>query len=441
MMAADHERSHSEAGVSAVIGAVLVFGLMSSAFVIWSFTTLPVWIADNEEARNQEVVDGFSGLKSGMDLLIADGSSGPISRSFPLSADEVPLLQPAPSIGRLYFQSGFGWHGNFNNSTSHMLDGVVDGDPTEAIDGNVLTGIGRLDALTLSLTANGIQGNNEASITMEADDGTSTVTGTLALIGRNVAGNSCGDTALVFTVTSDLQASDRIRTQCGFGGSLTDFPFNPLEPDLGFASQLRRLDTGYSITLTDDNAQGTFGAAWQDTNGLTQVLGAGVVVGDVTRDEVGGRIVFDPIDLAHLDQSIIWEGGSIIRQQGDGGVVSVPFDFDLRVDGSTGYLRWTILDLEGTGDVTGRGSASVALTSNGYDSQMLTCTDGSITLDTAFPETWAKHFRSQILIAGASASTAVTTAPDHVTLSLLDAGGVTEWRVQYRVLTADVVIS
>lgn len=79
-------------GVSAVIGAVLIFGLISTGFLVWSINTLPVWIADNEEIRDRQAIEAFSRIKSGLDGLSTTGSPGPISVTVPLGAQEVPLL-------------------------------------------------------------------------------------------------------------------------------------------------------------------------------------------------------------------------------------------------------------------------------------------------------------------------------------------------------------
>lgn len=276
-----------DSGVSAVIGAVLVFGLFSSAFIIWSFTTLPVWIADNEAQRNDDVQQSFSTLNDGLNLLAASGGSGPISASFPLAADEVPLLQPAPSIGRLYHDDGFAW------------DATYSGTP-------------------------------------------------------------------------------------GCGGGQCDQSVN------------------------------------------------------------GGRIVFEPLNYHFLDQDVVWDGGAVIRSQADGDVVVSSPGFDLSLSGSVGTLQWTVVALDGTGDIGGDGSADVVLTMDQVDEQSNTANAGTVefTLDTPYCDAWHSLLSSRILLAGLSSNDAVLTActGDQLTLTLDQVDDVTTWVVETRVFEVTATV-
>lgn len=423
-----------DAAVSAVIGAVLVFGLFSSAFVIWSFTTLPVWIADNEYARNEEAVSSFSSLRNGLGLLAAENSAGPITASFPLSADEVPLLQPAPSVGQISYDSGFSWSASFTSPTSYMVDGVVDGMPGTSANGGSESNVANLQVLDIAYT-----GGAGTSLTITATDGNGdAVTGTLAV----TAGGNCSTNSLTFTATSDFTSSSRVSADCV--GSLTDYRFNPLDSQHGFANQLNRLAGTFTLDFTTSTTS-TYDAVYVDGNGVTQVTGSGTVCGgtECDRSITGGRIIFDPISLHAIDQTLVWEGGTIIREQGDGQTIISAPDFDLVVDGTTGHLRWTVIELGGTGALGGNGNADVVLTFTGVDERLVgTNSDGTIVIQSTYSEAWANYLDSQALVAGATANDFAvddgTTGQVTITMDTVD--DVTQWLVHYRVISATVVV-
>src|SRR6185436_15286537 len=84
---------HDDKGVSSVVSAVLLFGLFTTAFTVWSFTTLPKWEADNEQAHHRQVVEAMAGLEAGLSGLSGRNDPGPYTGVVPLGTPAVPLLQ------------------------------------------------------------------------------------------------------------------------------------------------------------------------------------------------------------------------------------------------------------------------------------------------------------------------------------------------------------
>ncbi len=82
--------SRAERGVSPVVGAVLVLGIVSMAIGIYVQQVVPGYLKNNEASFMHEARDAFLRLQS----LILNHESGEIE--FPMSADPAPLFSPTP---------------------------------------------------------------------------------------------------------------------------------------------------------------------------------------------------------------------------------------------------------------------------------------------------------------------------------------------------------
>jgi hypothetical protein len=112
---AHRARLADEQAVSSVVAAVLLFALFTTAFTIWTFTTLPQWVADREQAHADKVQQSFSALQAGLDALSASDDNGPSSVAVDLGPSPIALLQPTAAQGELSVQGEVRATGTFVN--------------------------------------------------------------------------------------------------------------------------------------------------------------------------------------------------------------------------------------------------------------------------------------------------------------------------------------
>lgn len=437
-----------DAGVSPVIGAILVFGLASTAFMLWSVTSLPEWIADNEQARNEQVEARFASLVSGLDGLSASGDAGPITATVPLGAQEVPLMQPAPSLASLRVEAGTAWTGLFNGTTTHLQDGDVLGVPQEPMPSSIAAAYS-LSALEVAVSSSGVGDGDAAQITVLAYDGNENITLTYGHVGRDVlpAGDPCkNEGGIQYGVESSVIGAI-VAPQTIICTNLLDsvnHQLDALDLQYRFATSLDRLTAPFALTFAEvtsggASVTGTFGAGWDDAAGRPQIIGTGVATGDIAQDASGSRLIFDPVSLHNVDQDIVWEAGGILLAQAAGGAVARSPDFQLTVDGTVGHLRWTVVDMGGNGEISGAGTATARVTHTRTQEWLLSADTASIDLATSYADAWESFLEKKILAAG-TVDAATGRSGDTVQISLTDSV-VTEWRVHLRIIHADVVVS
>lgn len=428
------------AAVSSVVAAVLLFALFSTAFLTWTVITLPQWIADNEAVHEGEVVDSFAALQAGLERLSGAASDGTTSATFALAAEPVPLLQGGAPRGSLEAASGFRLQGAFTNPALHLIDGSVSGAPTEPAGGAPLTGVRSFSVLQIALESS-VSNNAEAWVELEADDGNDTVTARLTHWGQNRA-PTCDSAELGLQIDSPLGSSTHF-IAC-IGDDLPSYTVDLLAATFPFRAGLAQLDTPLTVAVTEGtqggggvSADGTYLAVYTDASGFTRLAGSGEPTPGYTIDEAGDRLHFEAGRQEYVQQSLSWEGGALAVLQPDvGAALAMDPSFTVDVSGTVGFLRWTVVDLEATGSLSGGGKATATVTHLGTTSVLLSAdaADFTVTSDTA--GAWASFFDDQVIALGSS-DLNVSAGSGTATLSL-EQGTVTEWVIQLRIIHADV---
>ncbi len=90
-----------ERAVSAVIGFVLILGILISASSIYFSSQVPEWTKDFESLHTDDVTDDFSELKSRIDGI--KGETFERTTPVKMAPDKVPILGMSPSGSNLIF--------------------------------------------------------------------------------------------------------------------------------------------------------------------------------------------------------------------------------------------------------------------------------------------------------------------------------------------------
>lgn len=453
-------RSDGEPGVSSVVSAVLVFVLFTTAFVLWTMQTLPDWEADREHAHQREVSEGLGGLKSALEGLSARRDAGPVTAVVPLGTPPIPLLQTTEATGELEVftgPSGFAASLNFGATPGvYLSEGSAVASPTAPTTSPPCSAgtrcVQSLEALVVGLATTGGTGAGSATLTLTATDSSvpaSTVTATLTHVGQ---GPDCnGEVRLV-------AAGTPFPLLCGVGATLgsaaTPYRVDLLDPTKGFGAALSRLKAPYSLTFVTSTtgsggfAASTYTATWLDSSGIERVAGTGVATAKPVPDLSGGRLAFTPRYQQFPQQALSFEGGAVLASESAARqAVIVDPSFTLRVQDGVGYLRWTLVQLSGSGQLSGSDAATVQLT-HLSSQDLVVATPASCspcltaTLTTPNAAGWNSFFSVQSLAAGAGSSAAAGSgATGQLTLSSGGGQPVTGgWVLHLRVISAEAKV-
>lgn len=434
-------RADRDAAVSSVVSAVLVFSLFSTAFVMWSVTQYPGWVEDREANHQAALRQALSQAQGDLEQLSASDQSGPVTTTLPLSARPIPVLGGVPGGGRLRVEDGVAFDASFTSPRLHLAGGGVAGAPTASPQ--TVTGIQSLQHLHVALDSAGVSAqDSQAWVQATLFDAGTTLTARLVHGGSNVV-DDCSGRGITVRVTTDAGSRDTL-VLCEAGTALTDFTVDLLEPRFGLAGSLGDLTPGHSLTVSTGtgggggvSATGTFLATWSDADGNTRVAGTGTSTPGYSILREGARLVFDPARAEATPESLSWQLGAVVAEQGDAAGLAVAPHFALAVDGTTGYLRWTVTHLTGSGDLTG-GSATVQVAHGSTNEVVLTATGADLVLTTPSAAAWRSFLSSQAQAAGAT-DAVVSGTGDEARLTL-GAGTVTQWVLHLRVIDATVTV-
>lgn len=443
-----------EDGVSSVVSAVLLVALFTTAMTIWTFTTLPTWVAQREANHQGEAQESFGRLKGDLDSLVAQGESGPVATAFDLGPSRVPLLQGRAAQGTLSIQDGFAVQGAFTTAKLLLQDGAAIGVPSQPAALPAVADVHAVEALSLRISTGSVGGGNEAWVQVSATDGTDTVVGALVHM-DDAAAVGCSGSGLVLRITTTLAgppasvSTRSVPLLCQVGSTVPEYTLDLLAQPL-YNLALRDLAEDMTFTFTTGKdatpaamtVSGWYAMVWTDTIGRDLARGAGVTSSYVL-DAEGGRLVLDPRYQRFPSQVLAFDGGAIVAAQGDRQVMLADPGFDLSIDGGIGTLRWTIVDLAGSGSRTGSDAAAATLRNDASSDLLLEMEAATFTVTSDYAAAWRQMFEDRALLAGTTAAvTTVGGTGDTATLALqADGDTVTTWIVRLHVVDATATIA
>lgn len=437
-----------DGGVSSVVAAVLLFALFSTAFMVYSFQSLPGWEADNEHAAHRAVAGDLQGLKAGLEALSARGDAGPVGATVPLAVPTVAVLQPDPATADLAFLdggSGLAVTASLSSPRLHLVDGAAAGAPDAPIGNTVLADIASLDALSVALATASVGPGDSATLQVAASDGTAAASFTLTHVGSQGA-TTCAQGGELRAAVTDALGTTTQTLLCGPSSTLPSYKVDVLTPIYGFGAALARLQAPFSLTLStattgSASATGTYMGAWLDSGGVQRLAGNGQAT-TFSVDQSGGRLVYAPRYTTFPSEQLAFEGGALLAVQDSTrqAVVADP-SFSLEVADGVAHLGWTLVELDGSGSASGPRDATVTLTHRATTDVVLSAGGGTFTLQTPGAAAWRSFFSDRALLAGIPGQAVAGGTGSTATLTLATGGTVTSWVLHLRLVQASVAVT
>lgn len=434
----------SKQGVSSVVSAVLLFALFTTVAMLWTLNTLPQWIGDNEANHSQLVKERMDAIRDGLDALSATDGRGPIGVTIPLAAPAVPMVQQVSPAGSLAVAGNFQAQASFVNPQVQLVDGETASVPTEPISGNSFANIRHIESLIVSMTSASVNPSDSARALVVIDDGTRQATLQFTHAGKSLA-TMCAEAELRIAVTGPAGSYSKALL-CGVGTSLNDYPVDLLEPSLGLKASLASMVPPFDITLTDSVTAGSatvnakFAAVFEDMDGSVNGIGSSASL-TFALDVDGPILAYQSQNQAYPGQTYVFEGGAVILKQSQGTVMASTAPFDVVVQGASGTLTWTLVELSGQGSLSGSAQAQATLTRSQTESVVLKADSATFTLTSDYADAWRASWSNELLLSSAGAAATVTGTGNQAVLNLLNAGGVTSWTLRLNIISASVNVS
>lgn len=396
-----------DAGVTVVIGAVLVVGAIVSGLVVFRLTVVPQMA---ERAEAEGIQDAGRAMKALNERILSNmdrSSSAPLPSTIPLQAQAPPLV-PAPlGGGSLSFEPGESSTTLSSpvlriqtvNGTTQLSGSGTGGQWTTIPGSHTLTDVTAVHGLRIKITEPSPSDGDRVRITI-----------------TDANGDYAGEFSAFFSTNPpDLDLLAETLDPSGnniFHNHLiemhqtnwdSDYWINALDELYAFDQMLENAEKPLTLTFSEEGANAEFLIAYEEAagDGLSVLQGAGKDVPGYAKQFASGPIVFQSENNWFLDQAYEIEQGAIILEQSDGAVFRVDPPFEAEASSSFVKLSHDVPMLDGEdAAVTGAKSAQVSTRTTSTTSIGAIAGQVNVTVTTDHPTLWAEFFEEELTDAG-----------------------------------------
>jgi len=442
-----------EAGVSTVLGAILLFGLFVVTLVTVQVKFVPVWDHDRESGAAIQLQAQVSQLKSDLDRLADNRTSVPVTDPVTLGSAKgfIFFTGGTPGGDVSFVPAASGGSGlSLASPQVHVLarggKSLFAGSEswTQVITGGTVTNVTNVKNLRIRIP--------NTSLSTCAGSGTQGLMGTISLALTDRTGAFAGRFELAIYREQGQNCSFRYSTYARTNSTTPatvyteTFYWHPssgpspgyeyvdaLRSEFTFADVIAQANAPLAIAFTitpgavtpTPQADYTIGYDLVTGAGVVQVGGGGITIPNYAQSFPGGLLRTHIPFQRFPAQTFDVEYGAVIVHQADGEAMAVPPSMTVGLAGGQVAVHWTVPGLQGSAStVTGPSQAVVGLApaTNTVD---IVATMGRLTatLATQHPAVWAQYFNSLMTGAGLTSSGGqpqftVTTGTGTVTLNL-----------------------
>ncbi|MEA3189981.1 MAG: hypothetical protein QOD77_563 [Thermoplasmata archaeon] len=417
-------------GVSSVVGAILMFGLLVITLVTIEVDYVPVWDRQREKDASILAARQVSEIRSDLDRVVGNQTLSPVSQPVSLVHEQgFSLFGRQPIPGTVTF-TPTATNAGLTISTARPV-------ALQRSGGNPLYALDEDWSWTGAAIAN-VQGIVHLRLRIPSPGGLPTGTQTLSFTVTDANGHCQAQARLVATGTTlvsksvELQvfaaavpaaaacASSAIHIRDTYIGAAApaNYYVDLMDPGTMFPTALAGIPVGVA-PLTIAFSQGTTGgqaAVVYDqltSFGTVRAGGAGQTLSTYTNFIPTGVLSVGIANQQLPSQTYVFEYGGVFLEQADGEAMLVPPQFALGVTEGQTRLRWSFPALAGgSAAVTGSRSATVvASPTTGREWTELAAADLTFTISTSHPEAWVAFWQDRLALAGLSATPVAPVPP------------------------------
>lgn len=408
----------TESGVSTVLGAVLMFGLLVLTLTVIQVEFVPVWDEDREARHMQALSDDLRQLKSDLDRQASNATANVLT-------DPLELKREG---GFRFFQGGgnLGADAGFTPAAAGTGLRVLTDNPVQVLqrDGQSLFGlspdwdpyvpdeqndVGAVSYLVLRVqVSTGSQcGDGEGTATLNIYDAADDLVGSVhTQIVDPGSGSDCYVRLRTYDGTVLTSNELHAETEAFFQnvGSPYYVYFDLLAPERKVLSLLAQATTPLRLEFIQGapplaaSYQISYTAA--STGGVTGSAG----VPEANYDSgllASGRVEIDAQNQRFVDQTYVLEHGALVLVQQEGAAMAAPPAFGVLHSAAQTALSWSIPGLTGSQEtLSGDRASAVAAPLPGASEVSLLASELSFTIPTEHHAAWATYLTSLFADAG-----------------------------------------
>lgn len=408
-------------GISVVVGAVLLLGIVTAAAVTFRLSYVPS-AGERAEADHMRDVSRSMAALNGDLLRRLDTDTGvPLPAQVPLTPSTPSLVDVPLSGGTLDFDTS---SRAVDISSPSLRIQTRNGTPLLGASGSgsgqwqqiqgtdTITDVASVLGLRINITDPDPQDGDR--LTIQATDANSDFAGDfqifadvnppdLDLIAQTRAPPAPGDVIFHNHILSIHQQNWDANY---WVDALTDL--------FSFDSLLEQADKPMTLSFQDQGLQAAYLVSYEEDagDGLTTLVGAGDTVDSYARSYRSGVLTYTSSNQFFTDQSYIIEHGGLILSQPDGTVFSMEPSFEVESTSNIAKLSLAVPTLKGeSASVTGGDRVNVRTGTS--TSQTIGATAGqlNLTFHTAFPDAWEAFLEDELADGGLTSSGCPPTAP------------------------------
>ncbi|MHB8634355.1 MAG: hypothetical protein ACYDBQ_10415 [Thermoplasmatota archaeon] len=434
-------KAHEE-GVSTVLGAILMFAILTVTLVSIQVKFVPVWDHQRERDTMLAVDTQMGAIKSDLDRLAANETSFALSDPITLSPPQgFAFFQGYRLPGTVTFNpavAGTGMAIASNQLTIQQQAGTPLYDLAEnwsqvAGAGQSFSSVADIVHLRIRLDNPSV---NPGTLTLLVTDANGKCAGEILITTSVQAGSGFDVLTQVFGPTSPPGATcpgtpsgtPLTQTDTDWKKQVTPafFYIDAFDPALQFAPVLAAVTYPATVALTQSGAVGEFTMVYDTVSGgITTRQGAtGIVVPNYSILVPSGTLrVHQPNQRAPVQNFTVEYGAVMVDQPGEGAAMMIPPQFGVSTTTAQTVVTWTFPALVGTtSSVTGSSSASVVATPPVSTLQLQAFAPRlSFALNTTHGAQWRAFWDQALQLAGLTSSAgqySIVTSANSATLTI-----------------------
>lgn len=391
--------------VSAVVGAILLVGLLVIVLITIRTTIVPIMEEDAQAAHMKQVAAQLSQIRSDADRQSERSGAAAVANPLRLGQGSIGFFDvPDPNDNVLFEPGGKGVQVSANRLRIFELDGAGAGAADEEwidISGqDDVTSVATVKHLRLRIDeVGGTEGAGPSDgdrITITLTDADGDFVGDFRVMQRREPPDN-----FIEVRTRNADGTVVVNQPMGFFGTQLVSPYWVWvnDPGLLFDQVMAAADKPMTITLTEAGLEGEYTITYDALQGndTVPVVGGGIVVAPFRQDHTGGTLTYQATNTFYVDQEWTLENGALILEQPDGAVLRVAPRFRATVVGNQTALTVHVPTLVGDrAGIGGDGTLTVGLEATDHRSFVGAAPRFSVNVTTDHPALWAAFWTQRL---------------------------------------------